>query len=58
MGVIVDQRKRAEPDHERGREASLTSALNLNDCGCFVPDLTRFTAGPCEGARQRQFYQI
>ena len=33
------------------KEASLTSALALNDCGCFVPDLTRFTAGPCEGTR-------
>ncbi|CAM5436485.1 hypothetical protein ECAE60S_02523 [Eoetvoesiella caeni] len=33
-------------------EASLTSALALNDYGCFVPDLTSFTAEPCEGARQ------
>ena len=36
-------------------EASLTPALALNDYGCFVPDLTRFTAEPCEGARQRDF---
>ena len=42
----------------REREASLTSALLLSDCGCFVPDLTRFTAVPCEGARQPRFYQI
>src|SRR5690606_38416935 len=34
--------------------ASLTSALILSDYGCFVPDLTRFAAGPCEGARQVQ----
>jgi len=34
------------------KEASLTSALFLSDYGCFVPDLTRFAAGPCEGARQ------
>jgi hypothetical protein len=33
-------------------EASLTSALTGYSCGCFVPDLTRFTAPPCEGARQ------
>jgi len=32
--------------------ASLTSALVAVDYGCFVPDLTRFTAEPCEGARQ------
>jgi len=31
--------------------ASLTSALVLHGYGCFVPDLTRFTAEPCEGAR-------
>jgi len=37
--------------------ASLTSALAAYDCGCFVPDLTRFTAEPCEGARQVGFYQ-
>ena len=36
-------------------EASLTSALILHDYGCFVPDLTRFAAEPCEGARQQQF---
>tara|TARA_R110000850_G_scaffold277152_1_gene424936 strand:- start:75080 stop:75211 length:132 start_codon:yes stop_codon:yes gene_type:complete len=34
------------------KKASLTSALVLNDYGCFVPDLTRFAAEPCEGARQ------
>lgn len=34
---------------------SLTSALILNDYGCFVPDLTRFTAEPCEGARRHEF---
>jgi len=37
------------------KEASLTSALILHDYGCFVPDLTRFAAEPCEGARQPQF---
>jgi len=36
-------------------EASLTSALTLHDYGCFVPDLTRFAAEPCEGARQTAF---
>ena len=36
-------------------EASLTSALILHGCGCFVPDLTRLTAEPCEGARQLRF---
>jgi len=35
--------------------ASLTPALTLNDYGCFVPDLTRFTVEPCEGARQARF---
>jgi len=37
------------------KEASLTSALILHGCGCFVPDLTRFTAEPCEGARPLSF---
>jgi len=37
------------------KEASLTSALILHGCGCFVPDLTRLTAEPCEGARQIRF---
>jgi len=37
--------------------ASLTSALIACDYGCFVPDLTRFTAEPCEGARRVGFYQ-
>ena len=37
---------------------SLTPALILNDYGCFVPDLTRFTAEPCEGARHGGFYQV
>jgi len=35
--------------------ASLTPALTLSDYGCFVPDLTSFTAGPCEGARRGEF---
>jgi len=35
--------------------ASLTSALATDDYGCFVPDLTRFTAEPCEGARRGEF---
>ena len=39
----------------KNEEASLTSALTLHGCGCFVPDLTRFTAEPCEGARQPAF---
>src|SRR5690606_9461117 len=34
--------------------ASLTSALILHDYGCFVPDLTRFAAEPCEGARHER----
>jgi len=34
------------------KKASLTSALFLSGYGCFVPDLTSFTAEPCEGARQ------
>src|SRR5690606_2161683 len=36
-------------------KASLTSALILSDYGCFVPDLTSFTAEPCEGARRYKF---
>ena len=39
----------------KAKEASLTSALFLHDYGCFVPDLTRFAAEPCEGARQTPF---
>jgi len=42
----------------RIRVTSLTPALILNDYGCFVPDLTRFTAEPCEGARHGGFYQV
>jgi len=40
---------------DKAKEASLTSALFLHDYGCFVPDLTRFAAEPCEGARQAPF---
>src|SRR5690606_2216724 len=39
----------------RNQEAGLTSALPDNDYGCFVPDLTRFTAPTCEGTRQPLF---
>jgi hypothetical protein len=35
----------------------LSSALKAIRCGCFVPDLTRFTAPPCEGARRNGSYQ-
>jgi len=38
----------------RNEVASLTSALTVYSYGCFVPDLTRFTAPPCEGARRLQ----
>jgi len=36
---------------------ALSSALKEIRCGCFVPDLTRFTAPPCEGARRNECYQ-
>src|SRR5262249_12675646 len=32
--------------------ASLTPALAESSCGCFLPDLTRFTRLQCGGARQ------
>jgi len=31
--------------------ASLTPALAVSSCGCFLPDLTRFTRLQCGGAR-------
>jgi len=43
------------PKSPKNEEASLTSALVLSNYGCFVPDLTRFIAEPCEGARQPLF---
>src|SRR5260364_210680 len=36
---------------KQGRRAG-PSALAENGCGCFVPDLTRLTAPPCEEARR------
>jgi len=33
-------------------EASLTPALACIDCGCFLPDLTRFTNQQCGETRQ------
>ena len=35
--------------------ASLTPALAENSCGCFLPDLTRFTTMQCGEARHRAF---
>src|SRR6185503_12192555 len=32
--------------------ASLTPALAVSSCGCFLPDLTRFTRLQCGGARR------
>ena len=36
----------------RRKRRALTSAPVALRCGCFVPDLTRFTAPQCEGARR------
>ncbi len=35
--------------------ASLTPALAVSSCGCFLPDLTRFTGPQCGGARQAHY---
>ena len=35
---------------------ALTAALAEIGCGCFVPDLTRFTIPQCAGARQPALY--
>ncbi len=43
-------RRRGIPSDEY--EASLTTALEGIDYGCFVPDLTRFTAPQCVEARR------
>jgi len=36
--------------------ASLTPALTVNGCGCFLPDLTRFTTLQCGETRRRECY--
>ena len=36
----------------RSDKASLTPALAVSSCGCFLPDLTRFTRLQCGGARR------
>ena len=50
LKIRIRPARAAEPTM---KEASLTSALFLHGYGCFVPDLTSFTAEPCEGARQQ-----
>ena len=35
--------------------ASLTPALTVNGCGCFLPDLTRFTTLQCGETRRSEF---
>ena len=35
--------------------ASLTPALAVSGCGCFLPDLTRFTELQCGKARRRSW---
>ena len=35
----------------KGNVASLTPALAVNGCGCFLPDLTRFTTPQCGETR-------
>jgi hypothetical protein len=42
---------------KRRKGRALSSALEGNDYGCFVPDLTRFAMPQCEGARRVEFYQ-
>lgn len=44
-----------KPTRETERRA-LTAALAEIGCGCFVPDLTRFTIPQCAGARQPELY--
>jgi len=53
--IIKSQPTVSDKSTDKVKEASLTSALFLHDYGCFVPDLTRFAAEPCEGARQTPF---
>ena len=36
--------------------ASLTPALTVNGCGCFLPDLTRFTTLQCGETRRGESY--
>ena len=36
--------------------ASLTPALVVYGCGCFLPDLTRFTTLRCGGTRRGEYY--
>ena len=40
------------PGGMREKMASLTPALAGSSCGCFLPDLTRFTRLQCGGARR------
>lgn len=42
---------------KNGKERrALTAALAEVGCGCFVPDLTRFTIPQCAGARRLALY--
>ena len=38
------------------KAASLTPALAVNGCGCFLPDLTRFTTLRCGETRRGEYY--
>ena len=40
----------------RKKVASLTPALTVNGCGCFLPDLTRFTTLQCGETRRDESY--
>jgi len=49
----------ADTEHVRGdgtqaSRRARSSALAVIRYGCFVPDLTRFTAPRCEGARRME----
>lgn len=41
---------------EKWKRRALTAALAKVGCGCFVPDLTRFTIPQCAGARHPELY--
>ena len=44
------------PETRQKKRRALAAALPEVGCGCFVPDLTRFTIPRCAGARLRALY--
>ena len=51
-GSSEEGRSSDPPSSRLERWRALSPALAVSSCGCFLPDLTRFTRLQCGGARQ------